>query len=288
MRHTLLTALVLFAHQVMASDQEWRAVSDFGATGIHASNTAVIAWNAQQYAVSTDGGATWSNPIAPAAQGQPPEPIRLCIAAPTGLLVLTATGRVYNVTETGMGILPTPALTNLAVAGDGTIYSEGIDGTVSTFNGAAITKGRIYRAVQDGVLVKPQRDSLVLATSSGVQPVPFKGENLPMSMDLPPLTTKGGDRWATKKATTWMFADGKVMAYSERQAQVRAYGFGGGGYYELLMWQGLQITYQHGKTGLAGHWRTKGLNQEAVLLTVTDSNFIAASPAGIFSVVIAR
>ncbi len=271
-----------------ATDQEWRAVSDFNATGIHASNTSVIAWNGQQYVISMDGGFTWSNAVAPTPHGQPAESIRLCIASPTGLFVLTATGRVYNATGTTVGILPTSAVTNLVVDGNGTVYSEGIDGTVSTFNGAPITKGRIYRAVQNGVLVQPQRDALVLATPNGVQSVPFKGEKIPTSMELPPLTTKGGDRWATIKASIWQFSDGKVMAFSDRQAQVRTYGFGRDGYYELLVWQGLQITYQHEKVGLTGHWRTKGLERDAFLLTVSDSNFIAASPTGLFCTPIAR
>jgi hypothetical protein len=274
-----------------AAEKTWRHVSEFPAIGLHASGSTVIAWNMLQYAISTDGGETWSNPVAPTEKGQRAEPIRLALATPNdGLLVLTSTGKVLNAAVANATATTAPAASNVVLAGDGAVFVEGIDGTVSTLNGAEAVRGRIYRAVKHGVIVHgDKKDKLFLLRANGTKPdkVQFKGENLPVQMDLAPLTTAGGDRWTTTRGTTWIFKDDSVMAFGEREAQPKAYAFGPEGYHELLAWRGLQITYLQG-SGLAGHWRTKDLPQDAAVLTAGAKNFVVAGPSGIYFVPIAR
>ncbi|MBA3936380.1 MAG: hypothetical protein H0X38_02875, partial [Planctomycetes bacterium] len=100
MRHRLQILLflatlgVVVAAPARGADEDWHQVSDFPAAGLHAFGNTVVAWDQLRYAVSVDGGQSWSNAVAIAsgglAQGQP-LPVHQAVVAASGPVVLAQT-----------------------------------------------------------------------------------------------------------------------------------------------------------------------------------------------------
>jgi hypothetical protein len=294
MRHRLQILLflatlgVVVAAPARGADEDWHQVSDFPAAGLHAFGNTVVAWDQLRYAVSLDGGQSWSNAVAIAsgglAQGQP-LPVHQAVVAASGPVVLAQTGVVLGVAGGRTAPLGLPAASALAVDGAGRLWIEGVDGTIAVLDGVVkpIGRGRIYRALDGGVLAQTGGKDLVLLTPAGAQQVETQTDQLPPVFQLAPLTGKGGDRWVTKAGASWTLAHGKVASTSDRPVKILSYGFAADGYHDLVVWKGLQISViNHG--ALAPQRRTRHLPATATLLGMTADRFVAATPEGLWTV----
>jgi hypothetical protein len=285
----LLTLIALVAAPpARAADEDWHQVSDFPAVGLHAFGTTVVAWDQVRYAVSVDGGQSWSNAVAIAsgglAQGQPLA-VHQAVVAASGPVVLAQTGVALGVGGGRTAPLGLPVASALAVDGAGRLWLEGVDGTISVVDGVTrpVGKGRIYRACDGGVLAQTGGKDLALLTPAGAQKVETQTDQLPPLFQLAPLTGKGGDRWVTKAGASWTLAHGKVASTSDRPVKILSYGFAADGYHDLVVWKGLQISFlNHG--AIAPQRRTRHLPPTTTLLGMTADRFVAATPEGLWTV----
>lgn len=195
--------------------EDWEQVSDFAATGIHQHENQVVIWNAGFYLTSTDGGASWSAPLAAGDEAT----ISHAVASADGFHVLTSAGAVVGTPIAGR-------FSKLLVDGRGRLWAQDGQGHVClcspTIQPVDIS-GTLYRAWPSGVVVQRGRTQLSIVTAPDKIKHLKAFEGLPPAFELAPLTGKPLPYLMESSGRYWEIAGGEMTPmYSRKGITVHA------------------------------------------------------------------